>query len=599
VALRDGRLCAWVVERTPVRHAELARALALMLPVAAVPQAWMTVAQLPCTANGKLDRTALPDPPRTPSGAPPQPGRETLLTAAWCEALGLEQLGRDDPVRWWGADSLSALAVSVRLAERHGLAIPAQRLLATATVAEQAVLLETIAPAATLPPAANILASRQQVDWLDRAWFLHATGQPVPPFTAALTLRLSGHLDPDRLATALTAVVQSEPVLRTVFPLRPLPPRWLRPLLRWYTSLPRVARAGWRRLLAQRTPAAWPGRELPASPVPLPVTSGGLDDLPQTTAALAAAIDPHRGPLVAAHLTRLGAERHAFSLVFSHLAFDGGSAQTLLDRLWAAYRGEPLTPPAPSYRDWAAWDRTRTPSLPPETLAHLETVMRRWGPWPRLHLPSFARMATPCWRLAVRTLGADVLTPLRRLAAQARATPFQVLLAAYAVALRRITGHAEVAVTIATANRTHPQMLDRIGMFLTTGVVAVRLDADATCASVLPHVTASVERALAVQELTALDQAALGRAALPEAGALTGYFDVYAPLRVDPGIAGLDAEELDVVEPEPVEPHVVSALAVIQPRGLRLRLAHAADRLEPAIADRVLDAWVDALTAVG
>ncbi|NRN17192.1 non-ribosomal peptide synthetase, partial [Serratia marcescens] len=99
----DKRLVAWVVPAAGVAEETLAGALrqhvSAALPDYMVPSAWVVVAALPLSPNGKLDRRALPEPQGAQSQAAyeaPQGEHETLLAAIWRELLNVEQVGRHD-----------------------------------------------------------------------------------------------------------------------------------------------------------------------------------------------------------------------------------------------------------------------------------------------------------------------------------------------------------------------------------------------------------------------------------------------------------------------------------------------------------------------
>ncbi|HEJ6931413.1 TPA: AMP-binding protein, partial [Serratia marcescens] len=86
----DKRLVAWVVPAADVAEETLAgvlrQHLSAALPDYMVPSAWVVVAALPLSPNGKLDRRALPEPQGTQSQAvyeAPQGEHETLLAAIW------------------------------------------------------------------------------------------------------------------------------------------------------------------------------------------------------------------------------------------------------------------------------------------------------------------------------------------------------------------------------------------------------------------------------------------------------------------------------------------------------------------------------------
>ena len=135
VVAREGaggkRLVAYVVADgwdAAAARAALARAL----PEYMIPSAFVPLLALPITANGKLDRAALPAPgrERPPLAAPyraPRDEREAAVCAAFADVLDLDRVGVDDAFFELGGDSLAALRVLRLLRERGvGDARPAQ-----------------------------------------------------------------------------------------------------------------------------------------------------------------------------------------------------------------------------------------------------------------------------------------------------------------------------------------------------------------------------------------------------------------------------------------------------------------------------------------
>ncbi|EON2226696.1 AMP-binding protein, partial [Serratia marcescens] len=137
----DKRLVAWVVPAADVAEETLAGALrqhvSAALPDYMVPSAWVVVAALPLSPNGKLDRRALPEPQGMQSQAAyeaPQGERETLLAEIWRELLNVEQVGRHDNFFELGGHSLLAVKLMAQL-RRAGLAANVQTLFSTPTLA--------------------------------------------------------------------------------------------------------------------------------------------------------------------------------------------------------------------------------------------------------------------------------------------------------------------------------------------------------------------------------------------------------------------------------------------------------------------------------
>ncbi|MEU6076828.1 amino acid adenylation domain-containing protein [Micromonospora sp. NPDC047074] len=96
------------------------------LPEYAVPAQVVVIDELPTTVNGKLDRSALPDPGVTRTDhTPPRNPTEQLLAGIWCEVLGLTEVGVHDNFFHLGGDSISSLRVIARLRTAgHEVSLP-------------------------------------------------------------------------------------------------------------------------------------------------------------------------------------------------------------------------------------------------------------------------------------------------------------------------------------------------------------------------------------------------------------------------------------------------------------------------------------------
>ena len=119
VLVREGRLVAWFTETYPLAIETLRALLQEQLPEALVPVAYVKLDALPLTANGKLDRKALPQPDQAAllsrDYAPPQGEVETTLARIWAEVLQVEQVGRHDHFFELGGHSLLAVSLIERM----------------------------------------------------------------------------------------------------------------------------------------------------------------------------------------------------------------------------------------------------------------------------------------------------------------------------------------------------------------------------------------------------------------------------------------------------------------------------------------------------
>jgi aryl carrier-like protein len=101
-----------------------------------VPSAVVVVEELPLTANGKLDRRALPAPDFSAAagGRRPRTAHEQMLCQLFAEVLGLDRVGIDDSFFDLGGDSILVVKLSAR-ARARGMTVPPQDVFERRTVA--------------------------------------------------------------------------------------------------------------------------------------------------------------------------------------------------------------------------------------------------------------------------------------------------------------------------------------------------------------------------------------------------------------------------------------------------------------------------------
>jgi amino acid adenylation domain-containing protein len=135
----EKRLVAYVVPAgSPApATAELREALQRTLPEYMVPWSFVMLDRLPVTANGKLDRQALPAPGEAASGeayVAPRNELERAIAEVWREVLGLERVGVHDNFFESGGSSLLIVKLHGRLNEALGTDIPILELFRHTTI---------------------------------------------------------------------------------------------------------------------------------------------------------------------------------------------------------------------------------------------------------------------------------------------------------------------------------------------------------------------------------------------------------------------------------------------------------------------------------
>ncbi|MGC5568972.1 condensation domain-containing protein, partial [Streptomyces sp. FR-108] len=182
---------------------------------------FVELAELPLSANGKLDRTALPEPHGVQvSGVDgfvaPATEAEELLTGILAEVLGLDRVGTADDFFELGGHSLLATQVISRVREVFGVEVPLSALFDRPTGRGLAAVIEEstgeTAPSMTVADRGHDLplSFAQQ-----RLWFLDQFDPDSTEYIAPAHVRLRGPMDVAALSAALSGVVLRHEVLRT------------------------------------------------------------------------------------------------------------------------------------------------------------------------------------------------------------------------------------------------------------------------------------------------------------------------------------------------------------------------------------------------
>ena len=141
----DKRLVAYVVAQNDaaVTATELREYLKDKLPDYMVPGAFVFLAAMPVTPNGKLDRKALPEPDQDRQGceqtfAAPRNFVEATIAETWADILRMERVGIHENFFDLGGHSLKATQVMSRVRHSFGVDLPLRVLFEAPTVAELA-----------------------------------------------------------------------------------------------------------------------------------------------------------------------------------------------------------------------------------------------------------------------------------------------------------------------------------------------------------------------------------------------------------------------------------------------------------------------------
>jgi amino acid adenylation domain-containing protein len=481
---------------------ELERFLRGKLPPALIPASFIPLAELPLTANGKIDRRALPAPPAA-LGTPPawgeRAGREAAAAAAAPlgeilaglvgEVLGVDGAGAGDDFFALGGNSVLAMRLVARVRSVLEVEVPVHRVFESPGLAALAGEIEALRRAGSVPLLPPVMpAARGEEAELSfaqqRLWFLDQLHPRDPAHSLPLAFRLTGPLEARFLRAALAELVRRHEMLRTVFGCRDgrAFQRVLPPGPPWLAAVDLAA---------------------------LDTASGEREAARLLAAEARRGFDLSSGPLVRCTLLRLGGAEHVALLNLHHIVTDDWSNGLLFGELATLYRAAAAGRPSPlpelplQYADFALWQRTWLQS---EAVAEQVAYWRRRLGSAPMVLPLATDRRRP--RLAAASCGnrdfaltAPLSQALRAVSRRQGVTLFMTLLALWQTLLSRLSGQDSVNVATASAGRTRFEIEGLIGFFVNTLVLRADLAGNPNLAELLAQVREVVLDAHAHQDL--------------------------------------------------------------------------------------------------
>ncbi|WP_438868773.1 non-ribosomal peptide synthetase [Pseudomonas sp. L1(2025)] len=418
------QLAAYLVsDADPATLREALKAhLKAQLPDYMVPAHLIVLDSMPLTANGKLDRRALPQPDpeaNRQTYVAPRNELEQSLAAIWCAVLNVQQVGLDDNFFELGGDSILSIQVVSR-ARQAGIHFSPRDLFQHQTV-------QTLAAVATrteqVTAEQGLLTGSSGLTPIQH-WFFDTEIPNRQHWNQALLLKPLQLLEPHRLEQALLAVLEHHDALRLSF---------------------------------SKRDAKWHAEHL-AVPLGGVLMQAQVRDMQDCTALFTdtqRSLDLEHGPLLRALLVDGPQGQQRLLIAIHHLVVDGVSWRVVLEDLQTVYRqlsdGQSVSLPAKTsaLRDWAARLRAYAGS---ESLREELSLWQEQLAGPAVALPVERPQGSLRNReaetVSVR-LGAEHTRQLLQQAPSAYRTQVNdLLLTALARVLCRWTGHASTLIQL-------------------------------------------------------------------------------------------------------------------------------------------------------
>ncbi|MGA8330603.1 MAG: amino acid adenylation domain-containing protein, partial [Mycobacterium sp.] len=468
--------------------------VAAALPDYMTPAAYVVLDEIPITAHGKIDRTALPEPEIAAKAQYREPATvtERRIATMFSGLLGHDRVGVDDSFFDLGGHSLVATKLVTAIRSECGVDIGIRDIFELGTVGLLAQRVDELRSGGRAQSRPKLIAtahdeplplSASQL----RSWFAYRVDGPSPVNNIPFAARLTGPWDIDALIAAVGDVVTRHEILRTT-----------------YIDVDGVP------------------YQVVGSAAELTVHRADGDGDGDGDEWLQRQLDSERKhcfeldrewPIRVAVL-QAGAE-HVLSLVVHHIASDHWSAGVLFADVITAYRarrdGEAPSwaPLRVQYADYAAWQRG---FLGEPGGQETEVSAEQRDYWTRQLTglpedsglrPDFPRPPLPSGEGESVAFRIDAVTRAK-LADRCRelgVTEFMALQAAVAVLLHKAGGGTDIPLGTPVAGRTEAELDQLIGFFVNILVLRNDLAGNPTLREVLTRARETALAAYAHQDL--------------------------------------------------------------------------------------------------
>ena len=465
---------------------ELKRYAMARLPQYMVPSVFVFLDKLPLTLNGKVDRSALPEPQRgaseqTSQYVRPRTTVEELLAEIWAEVLGVDRVGVYDNFFELGGHSLIVTRMISRVRRVFEIELAVRTVFEEPTIAELADRIEAAmavthgsTPLTPIVPVSRDL--KIPITFAQELAFITAEREGKPSFYGRV-MSFKGGLDIPALQRTLSEVVRRHEALRTVF---------------------------------VKVDGEFTQVITPARPVDLPVMDHS--DWPEAERADKAMelchllihqdFDLERGPLFRTVLIKLADDHYYLCYTILHLICDLLSLNQLNHEVSVLYdafvhgRRSPLAEPALQYADFAHWERQWLQGEVYESHVNYWRESLAGAPEALLMPTDHPRPPVQTFRSGeeVKIMPPSVRTAFKELSQRESVTLYMSLLTAYKVLLHRYTGQADILIGTATAGRNRVEVENLIGHFVNLLVRRTDLSGDPTFRELLQRVREEITR---------------------------------------------------------------------------------------------------------
>lgn len=439
----EAALAAFCVSNRGITLHEVREQLGKVLPSYMLPSYLVSLAKLPSTPNGKLDKQALKAWPLSPDSMHrgyerPQGEVEEQLSDIWKSLLSIKTVGRSDHFFELGGHSLKAIALVSKIRNLFQAEVTVKQVFEYPVLQQLAQLIThankklwyAISPA---PDQDYYPVTSAQ----KRLFILNKLEGMTTAYNMPIALQIKGPLDVERLRQSLQGLVMRHEVLRSSF---------------------HVVDG---EIVQKITTASSFELELISS----------VENNPTLLEGFIHPFDLSLGTsLFRVRLVHRQNQSYVIMIDLHHIISDAASIYILTKELIDLYHGHSLQPLPIQYKDYSVWQNSM------EQQRMLEQQGNFWstvfaGEVPSLELPTeYSRPPVQRFMGDQIHLNLDetLVDQINRFISHNGVTPFMFFLSVYYVLLWKYTGQQDIVVGTPVLGRTHENLQSVLGMFVNT-----------------------------------------------------------------------------------------------------------------------------------
>ncbi|MGW8444293.1 non-ribosomal peptide synthase/polyketide synthase [Paenibacillus sp. S33] len=470
-------LCAYVVtdmDEPQFTAINFREALSKKLPSYMLPSSYVQLERMPLSANGKIDRKALPAPDigdlARAEYVAPRTVTEEKLVEIWEQVLGIPQVGITDNFFEIGGHSLRAMIMLGNIQKKLKVKLSIRETFKFPTIEQLSQLISGMEPKEYMsipfvePQDFYILSSAQM-----RLYILNQLDGGEVAYNMPIIMWIEGPINVSRFEEAFSKLIQRHESLRTSF------------------------------IKVNGTPVQKIHDEVTFE---IDYCQAEESEIPTYLNEFFQPFDLTKAPLLRVKLVQVSFERYLFLFDMHHIISDGVSTEILLRELTLLYNGKELKPLRIQYKDYAVWQQSelQNEALNKQQRYWLELLQEEI---PKLQLPTnFARPKIRTFKGNVMNFIIDktVSKQLENMVFKGDYTLYMLLLSAYIVLLHKYSGQEDIIVGTPVAGRTHPDLDSLIGMFVNTIVIRNQPEKDKKFSQLLKEVKESTLQAYENQD---------------------------------------------------------------------------------------------------